>query len=93
MSSEFDALTNNNTWTFVPSTIAPNVVGCKWIFSVKYKSDGSIDRLKARFVAKSFNQRLGVDYMETFSPVVKPATLRLILSSCFSWVVPTSTQH
>ncbi|KAD0371270.1 hypothetical protein E3N88_44371 [Mikania micrantha] len=80
MQLEFDALDRNNTWTLVPPDLAHNLVGSKWVFRTKYKSDGSLDRLKARLVAKGFTQRPGIDYIETFSPVIKPATLRLVLS-------------
>ena len=80
MQDEYEALLRNNTWTLVPRESAPNIVGCKWVYRTKYKSDGTLDRLKSRLVAKGFHQRPGIDYIETFSPVVKPATLRLILS-------------
>jgi len=62
----------------LPPHCAP--VGCKWIFRVKMNADGSVDRFKVRLVAKGFHQRPGVDYTETFSPVVKPATIRAVLS-------------
>lgn len=80
MSEEFDALVWNGTWDLVPSHPSQNVVGCKWIFRTKRLSNGSVDRYKARLVAKRFHQRPGVDYHDTFTPVVKPTTVRLVLS-------------
>ena len=57
-----------------------NIIGTKWIFKIKYNADNTIERLKAHLVAKGYNQQQGVDYSETISPVVKPATVRLVLS-------------
>ena len=66
-----------------------NLVSSKWIFKVKTQSDGTIDRYKARLVAKGFTQLPGLDYDETFSPVVKPGTIRLILNIGLShgWLI------
>lgn len=80
MSKEFDALIHQHTWDLVPRPNNKNVIGCKWIYRVKRKANGDIDRYKARLVAKGFHQRPGLDYTQTFSPVVKPITVRLVLS-------------
>jgi hypothetical protein len=57
-----------------------NLVGSKWVFRIKHKSDGSVDCYKARLVAKGFHQQPGVDYDETYNPVIKPITIQTILS-------------
>lgn len=79
MSTEFTALTSNGTWELVPLSIHQNLVGCKWVFRLKRKPDGSIDKYIARLVAKGFHQRPGLDYTETFNPVIKPTTIRIVL--------------
>ena len=55
-------------------------MGCKWVFSVKYKSDGSVEWYKERLVAKGFTQTYGIDYQETFASVAKLNTIRILLS-------------
>jgi hypothetical protein len=80
MDLEYRALMKNNTWHLVPPKKGANVIGCKWVYKVKKKSNVSIDRYKARLVAKDFKQRYGIDYEDTFSPVVKAATIQLVLS-------------
>uniref|UniRef100_A0A2N9IRZ8 Integrase catalytic domain-containing protein n=1 Tax=Fagus sylvatica TaxID=28930 RepID=A0A2N9IRZ8_FAGSY len=80
----FQALQKQGTWSLVPKPPFKNIVGCKWVYKLKYNSDGTIARHKARLVAKGFHQQYGIDFDETFSPVVKPPTVRLILSLAVS---------
>ena len=80
MDEEYHALIKNKTWHLVPPHLSKNIIDCKWVYKIKKKSDVSIDRYKARLVAKGFKQRFGIDYQDTFSPVVKAATIRLVLS-------------
>ncbi|RVW82011.1 Retrovirus-related Pol polyprotein from transposon RE1 [Vitis vinifera] len=69
---EIDALEKNGTWTITNLPVGKRPVGCKWIFTIKYKADGSVERFKARLVARGFTQSYGIDYQETFAPVAKP---------------------
>lgn len=77
---EISALVKNDTWELVskPDNVTP--VGCKWVFTLKYNSDGTLNRYKARLVAKGFTQSFGIDYVETFAPVAKLNTIRIIFS-------------
>ena len=64
-----------------------SIVSSKWIFKLKHVADGSIEKYKARFVAKGFSQKEGIDYDETFAPVARYTSIRTIISlvSIFSW--------
>nr|CAD1827245.1 unnamed protein product [Ananas comosus var. bracteatus] len=62
MSVEYNALLDNATWILVPPDRAQNLIGCKWVYKIKQKADGSIERYKARLVAQGFKQQEGVDY-------------------------------
>lgn len=88
MEDEYKALIDNGTWRLVPRPPGANVVSGKWIFKHKYNSDGSLARHKARWVVRGFSQQYGIDYDETFSPVVKPATIRVVLSIAASRAWP-----
>ncbi|KAJ0572915.1 putative RNA-directed DNA polymerase [Helianthus annuus] len=84
MRAEIDALHANQTWCLVQPPTGANIVGCKWVYRIKHNPDGSVSRYKALLVAKGFHQTEGIDYTETFSSVVKPTTIRLVLSLAFS---------
>lgn len=84
MDIEYGALIKNKTWHLVLPTHNNKIIDCKWVYKVKRKADGSVDRYKACLVAKGFKQRYGIDYEDTFSHVVKAATIRLVLSIAVS---------
>ena len=77
---EYSALISNNTWVLVPPPSDANVINCIWLFKKKLNADGSLSRYKARLVANGRTQIPGIDCDETFSPVVKPTTIRTVLS-------------
>jgi hypothetical protein len=80
MMEEYASIMKNDVWEVVPRPKGKKVVGSKWIYKVKHATDGSVDKCKARFVAKGFSQREGVDYEETFSPVARYSSIRAIIS-------------
>jgi hypothetical protein len=69
--ADFQVLVDNGTWRLVPRPPRVNIVTGRWLWKLKYNADGTLSNYKARWVARGFNQKPGVDYDETFSPVVK----------------------
>jgi hypothetical protein len=84
MNLEFDALLKYCTWNLVPPLPNQNTICCKWVFRIKRHADGTVEHYKARLVAKAFHQQPGVDYDETYSPVIKPTTVHIVLSIAIS---------
>ena len=80
MVEEMNALKKNCTWELAELPRGKKTVGCKWVFTVKYKADGTIEWYKARLVAKGFTPTYGVDYQETFAQVAKMNSIRILLS-------------
>ena len=80
MEAELQALQLNNTWRLTSLPPHKTAIGCRWVYKIKYRADGSIERHKARLVAKGYTQMEGLDYLDTFSPVAKLTTVRLLLA-------------
>ena len=79
MDTEMKALIDNDTWSLVSFPFGHIIIGNKWVNKPKLNSDGSLSKHKARLVVQGFSQTPGVDFSDTFSPVIKPAVVRVVL--------------
>ncbi|XP_040938088.1 uncharacterized mitochondrial protein AtMg00820-like [Gossypium hirsutum] len=80
MFDEIAMIEQNQTWELVPRPDKRKVIGVKWVYRAKQNADGSLNKLKSRLVVKGFSQKYGLDYMETFAPVARLDTIRLLVA-------------
>ena len=80
MIKEYQSVMKNYVWDDVPRPEGKSVVTSKWIYKIKHAVDGSIEKYKARFMARGFSQKEGIDYEETFAPVDRYTSIRSVLS-------------
>ena len=80
MMEEYQSILKNDVWDIVPRLEGKSIVSSKWIYKIKHAADGSIAKYKARFVARGFSQKEGIDYDETFAPVARYTSIITIIS-------------
>ena len=80
MKEKLDALLKTGTWDLVDLPAGKSTIGCKWVYKIKTRSDGTVDRYKARLVTKGFTQEYGIDYKETFVPVARLFSIRTLIA-------------
>ncbi|KAL5753906.1 hypothetical protein ACOSP7_022126 [Xanthoceras sorbifolium] len=79
INEELDALHKNHTWDVVDLPSGQSVIGCRWVYKIKTKVDGSVERYKARLIARGFTQEYGIDYEETFASVARLTSVRCLI--------------
>jgi hypothetical protein len=89
MVEEHNSILKNDVWEIVPRPVGKSVIDSRWLFMIKHATDGSIEKYKTRFVSKGFFQKEVVDYEETFAPVARFSSIRVIMSiaSVFGWAL------
>jgi hypothetical protein len=87
MIEEYESILKNDVWEVVPRSHGKSVLTSKWIYKIKHAADGGVEKFKARFVARGFSQKEGIDYDEIFAPVTRYTSIRIIISlaSVFYW--------
>ena len=87
MTEEYESIMKDDVWDIVPKLEGKSIVSSKWIYKIKHAADGSIEKYKARFVARGFSQKEGIDYEETFALVAQYTSIRAImaLASMMKW--------
>jgi hypothetical protein len=80
MDEEVATLDANATWELVALPKDKKAIGCKWVYKIKHNADGSMNRYKARLVTKGYAQTYGIDYEETYNPIAKMTTVRVIIA-------------
>jgi hypothetical protein len=80
MIEEYQSILKNDVWDVVPIPREKSVVSSKWIYKIKHAADGSVEKYKASFVAQGFSQKEGIDYEETFAPIARYTSIRIVLA-------------
>lgn len=92
MEAQMSAVHDNGTWELVLLPLEKSSVVCRWVFTVKYNSDGTVEQYKVHLVDKGYTQTYGVDYAEIFSPLAKIASVRVLISTATHLGCPVECQ-